>query len=58
VDEQELLEFTAERLGVHAPKRIVTLPALPRNERGKLIRGQLMQLVGAALGVTVARPRR
>lgn len=57
VDEDELLEFAAERLGAHAPRRIVTLPALPRNEQGKLIRGQLMQQVGAALGIPVI-PRR
>lgn len=57
VDEKELLEFAVARLGAHAPRRIVTLPSLPRNEQGKLIRNQLMQQVAAALGLPLASGR-
>ncbi len=36
--ESELVEFSREHLGSRAPKAIVILRAIPRNEQGKLIR--------------------
>ncbi|MCL4745070.1 MAG: acyl--CoA ligase [Burkholderiaceae bacterium] len=50
--EAELMEFARERLGVRRPRRIVVVPRIPRSTaQGKLQRDELMQLLGAALGI-------
>lgn len=41
VSEAELLAFAVERLGAHAPQRVVVLGEIPRNEQGKLVRSVL-----------------
>jgi cyanophycin synthetase len=44
--EPEALQvFARERLGVRAPRLIVVLDAIPRNERGKLIRADLAETI-------------
>jgi acyl-coenzyme A synthetase/AMP-(fatty) acid ligase/D-alanine-D-alanine ligase-like ATP-grasp enzyme len=47
--ENELLDFTRQRLGSHGPRRIVVLEHIPRNEQGKLIRPQLMHDIAGKL---------
>ena len=49
-DAQLLLVLCRERLGVRAPRRIVTLDTLPRNAAGKVMRRRLPQLSGLAPG--------
>jgi malonyl-CoA/methylmalonyl-CoA synthetase len=47
IDEAALLEFAAERLAPYKrPKRIVVLDELPLNHMGKLVRSELVKLVG------------
>lgn len=49
-DAQRLLALCRERLGVRAPRKIVTLDVLPRNAAGKVLRQHLAQLGGLAAG--------
>ncbi len=44
-DEARLLSQARERLGRRAPRRIFRLPALPRNELGKVLRRELARRV-------------
>mgnify|MGYP003508523159 CR=1 FL=1 len=47
------------RLGVRRPRRIVVVERIPRNTaQGKLQRGELMQALGAALGIAVTNAPR
>lgn len=61
--EKQLVDFAAQRLGSHGPKRIVALERIPRNEQGKLIRPQLMAQIRGKLArkntkaMTGASPR-
>ena len=41
---EELLAFCRERLGVRRARRIVILPALPRNAAGKILRRELARM--------------
>lgn len=43
--EAELLSFSQQRLGHKAPKRVIVLNQIPRNNRGKIIRDQLYTAV-------------
>ncbi len=53
-DEEELMEFALERLGVRRPRRIVVVDRIPRSTaQGKLQRDELMQSLSAALGIAV-----
>ncbi len=56
---EELMEFALGRLGVRRPRRIVVVERIPRNTaQGKLQRGELMQALGAALGIAVTNAAR
>lgn len=44
---QDALDATCRGLGFAAPKRIVRVAELPRNENGKLLRGELASLVSS-----------
>jgi acyl-CoA synthetase (AMP-forming)/AMP-acid ligase II len=48
VDIENLRDYCASKLGVRAPRRFVRLAKLPRNENGKILRGDL---AGLASGV-------
>lgn len=52
VSEQSLLTYARKRLGVSSPDRVIILAKIPRNERGKLIRAELMQQITIRLGMT------
>lgn len=47
--EKQLVDFAAQRLGSHGPKRIIPLEWIPRNEQGKPIRPQLMAQIRGKL---------
>ncbi|MCG8343754.1 MAG: acyl--CoA ligase, partial [Chlorobiales bacterium] len=49
VTEQELLDFARQRLGAHAPFRVVVLDTIPRNEQGKPVRADLQRLIAARM---------
>ena len=44
-DEQALIAYTAEKLGVRAPRHVVIVDRIPRNQQGKPRRLELLQLV-------------
>lgn len=46
-DAAALLAHCRARLGVRAPRRVLELPALPRNAQGKVLRRDLAALAGA-----------
>ncbi|HWS75198.1 MAG TPA: AMP-binding protein, partial [Quisquiliibacterium sp.] len=48
--EAELRAFAVARLGARAPRRVVVLDRIPRNELGKLVRSQLGRSLQAAFG--------
>jgi acyl-CoA synthetase (AMP-forming)/AMP-acid ligase II len=48
VDTEALRAFCAQKLGPKAPKSILLLKELPRNENGKVLRDQLVRLAGSA----------
>ena len=54
--EPELLDFARQRLGSHAPRRIVVLPLIPRTERGKLDRVALRRELVRELRRQTPRP--
>jgi acyl-coenzyme A synthetase/AMP-(fatty) acid ligase len=43
---EELLARARERLGVRAPRRIIVVDALPRNAAGKILKHELIDLIG------------
>ena len=45
VSEKELISYGIERLGAHAPVRILSVKKIPRNEQGKLIRTELNRMI-------------
>jgi acyl-coenzyme A synthetase/AMP-(fatty) acid ligase len=53
ITEQELLDFTYQRLGGRGPKRVIVLQSIPRTEQGKLIRAQLAQEIADQLGIAL-----
>lgn len=59
VGEGELLAFARRQLGTHRPQRVAVLPAIPRDEHGKVRRKALTEAVAAALaaaGPAAMRP--
>ena len=49
VTDEQLLRHCRARLAAYqVPVRIVRLPALPRNAMGKLVRGDLLELLGSS----------
>jgi long-chain acyl-CoA synthetase len=55
VDEKELLQFVRSKLADYkTPRRVVFLPALPRNATGKILKTALRDM--AAQGDTTAKP--
>jgi cyanophycin synthetase len=56
VSEQALLAWTRERLGAHAPERIVILDRLPRNAQGKPQRAELRSAIAAWRGTAAPTP--
>jgi acyl-coenzyme A synthetase/AMP-(fatty) acid ligase len=52
ISEQSLLTYARERLGVQSPDRVAIIEKIPRNERGKLIRAELMEQITIKLGMT------
>jgi acyl-coenzyme A synthetase/AMP-(fatty) acid ligase len=49
VTQQEMLEYTRQRLGARGPRFIVILEEIPRDERGKLRRPELYQQLTRSL---------
>lgn len=49
VSEQALLEHAGSRLGARGPYRVLIVDAIPRNHEGKLMRAELLRLIGARL---------
>lgn len=47
--EQALLEHASHRLGARGPYRVLIVEAIPRNAEGKLMRAELLRLIGARL---------
>ena len=47
--EQALLEHASRQLGARGPYRVLIVEAIPRNPEGKLIRAELLRLIGARL---------
>ena len=47
--EQALLEHASHRLGARGPYRVLIVEAIPRNPEGKLMRAELLRLIGARL---------
>ena len=37
----DLLDFARARLGLRAPRRVIVLPALPRNPQGKVLKREI-----------------
>ena len=54
ISESELLAFARRQLGTHRPQRVAVLPAIPRDEHGKVRRKALTEAIAAAL--TAAGP--
>lgn len=52
-DETTLLRYCRERLGAHSPHRVFILDEIPRNERGKVVRSSLADLVNQRLSLAV-----
>jgi len=48
-DPDALLAFARERLGARAPSLVFILDEIPRNEQGKLVRAELMEMIRARL---------
>jgi acyl-coenzyme A synthetase/AMP-(fatty) acid ligase len=44
VTSRELLDYAREQLALRAPRRIIVLEALPRNEQGKILRRELVSM--------------
>ncbi len=55
VSEQALLEHAGSRLGARAPYRVLVVDAIPRNQEGKLVRAELLRLIGSRLLTPDAR---
>ncbi|MEO0003779.1 MAG: hypothetical protein RLZZ22_1471, partial [Pseudomonadota bacterium] len=49
VSEQALLDHASSRLGARGPYRVLIVDAIPRNHEGKLVRAELLPLIGARL---------
>ncbi|MCX7251881.1 MAG: AMP-binding protein [Burkholderiales bacterium] len=49
VSEQALLEHASSQLGARGPYRVLIVDAIPRNHEGKLMRAELLRLIGARL---------
>jgi acyl-CoA synthetase (AMP-forming)/AMP-acid ligase II len=47
LDFEELRKHCTAKLGVRAPRQFLTLAALPRNETGKVLRAELVELAAA-----------
>lgn len=47
--EQALLEHASHRLGARGPYRVLIVEAIPRNPEGKLMRTELLRLIGERL---------
>lgn len=54
VTSTDLKAFAKQNLGAHAPRRVVVLDRIPRNEQGKLMRHDLMQALTERLRPHVA----
>ena len=52
VTERDLAAYARERLGAHAPRRIIIVDAIPRNQQGKPMRADLLALVMEQLAVS------
>ncbi|MFO1198754.1 MAG: class I adenylate-forming enzyme family protein [Burkholderiaceae bacterium] len=50
VDANSLRQWARERLGARAPRRVIRVAEIPRNESGKLQRAELARVLGAASG--------
>ena len=49
VSEQALLDHAGSRLGTRGPYRVLIVDAIPRNHEGKLLRAELLRLIGFRL---------
>ena len=49
VSEQALLDHASSQLGARGPYRVLIVDAIPRNHEGKLLRTELLHLIGARL---------
>ncbi len=49
--QEELSDFAAVNLGSHSPSRVIILSEIPRNEMGKVRRGELARQVAKVLGI-------
>ena len=49
VSEQALLDHASSQLGARSPYRVLIVDAIPRNHEGKLMRAELLRLIGARL---------
>lgn len=61
VSEQALLDHAGSRLGTRGPCRVLVVDAIPRNPEGKLMRTELLRLIGARLpapGAQASQPTR
>jgi len=47
--EQDLLEHASRQLGARGPYRVLIVEEIPRNPEGKLMRAELLRLIGARL---------
>lgn len=54
--EKDLISYAVERLGAHAPARILSVRKIPRNDQGKLIRAELNSLITEMLRTSAKRP--
>lgn len=54
--ERDLLAFARQRLGAHAPRRIMIFDKIPRNEQGKPMRAQLAARFGRPRAITPDSP--
>jgi acyl-coenzyme A synthetase/AMP-(fatty) acid ligase len=50
--EKELIAFCSQRIGPKAPRSVITVAKLPRNEAGKLVRRELPALAGEKSSAT------
>ena len=49
LSEQALLDHASSQLGARGPYRVLIIDAIPRNHEGKLMRTELLRLIGARL---------
>jgi D-alanine-D-alanine ligase-like ATP-grasp enzyme len=55
VSEQALLDHASSQLGARGPYRVLIVDAIPRNHEGKLMRTELLRLIGSRLLAAGAR---